>query len=236
MENKFWSARGVKKQFKRFSKRLIGIFRVVLPLLVVISSAVSLDIPSVSNFSVPKIKTLYPITFESKKISFEIAKSRDEEAKEASLKNTEKNNQRIQALARKASGRSELDRELKRLSLEELRKVYKQAAAKFNIDWRLLEAVHEVESGKSIDAKKVSYMGAEGPMQFLPSTFRKYAEDGDGDGVAKVTSYVDSIYAAAKLLAANGAASGQEERALFAYNHAQWYVQKVLRVKASIQE
>lgn len=232
MENKLWLFRGTKREFKTFSKRLIRISKVVLPLFLLLLSAVSLELPAVSNFGVPKVQNLYPITFEHKKISFEIVKSRDEEAREASLKNTA----RVERLARQAAGRSEVEGELKRLSLEELRKVYKQAAAKFNIDWRLLEAVHEVESGKSTASTKVSYMGAVGPMQFLPSTFNRYAEDGDGDGVAKITSYVDSIYAAAKLLATNGASSGNEDRALFAYNHAQWYVQKVLKVKSSIKD
>ena len=44
----------------------------------------------------------------------------------------------------------------------------------------------------------------------------------------------DALYGAAKLLAANGASSGDNYSALFSYNHADWYVQKVMGVANSI--
>ena len=72
-------------------------------------------------------------------------------------------------------------------------------------------------------------------MQFMPGTWRAYAVDGNGDGTADVHDVSDAIYGAANLLAAGGAAEGNVDGALFNYNHAQWYVNKVNEVASSIQ-
>lgn len=115
-----------------------------------------------------------------------------------------------------------------------LRPIYEAAQARFGVPWQIIEAVHQVESGKSTSTCKKSYAGATGPMQFLPSTWRHYGVDGDGDGSADICNVVDAINGGANLLAANGAASGNVRRGLFAYNHSQAYVNKVLGVAYSI--
>lgn len=115
-------------------------------------------------------------------------------------------------------------------SQEEKRTLVKQIAAAHGIDWKILEAVWEVESGKSWDRSVTSYAGAQGPMQFLPSTFRHYASEG-----ASITSAHDSLNAGASLLSAAGASTGDVDSALFAYNHSSAYVAKVKRVADSIQ-
>lgn len=120
--------------------------------------------------------------------------------------------------------------------LQQKRELAKKAAQSAGIDWRILEAVWQVESGKSWDTSIHSYAGAQGPMQFLPSTFRKYATDGNSDGQTDITKAEDALYSAAKLLASAGADSGNIDKALFSYNHAQWYVNKVKRVADSIVE
>lgn len=112
--------------------------------------------------------------------------------------------------------------------LESLRAIYREAASKHGIDWRLIEAVHQVETGKSALCKK-SYAGATGPMQFMPSTFRAYAESG-----ANICDLRDSIFAAANLLARSGASDGNIDKALFNYNHSWSYVKKVKGVMDSI--
>lgn len=122
------------------------------------------------------------------------------------------------------------------VSFEQKRELAKKAAQSAGIDWKILEAVWEVESGKSWDTSIHSYAGAQGPMQFLPSTFRKYATDGNGDEQTDITKAEDALYSAAKLLASSGAASGNIDKALFSYNHAQWYVNKVKKVADSIVE
>lgn len=116
-------------------------------------------------------------------------------------------------------------------SINEKRGLVKDIASRNGIDWKILEAVWEVESGKSWDRSVTSYAGAQGPMQFLPSTFRHYAAPG-----ANINSARDSLEAGAKLLALAGGASGNIERALFSYNHSDAYVSKVKRVASSINE
>jgi len=113
--------------------------------------------------------------------------------------------------------------------------LYKDAAARYGIPWNVLAAVHYVESGASGSTDRSSYAGAQGPMQFMPGTWRAYGVDADGDGSADIHNVNDAIYGAANLLAAGGAAEGNVNGALFNYNHAQWYVDKVNEVANSIQ-
>jgi membrane-bound lytic murein transglycosylase B len=108
--------------------------------------------------------------------------------------------------------------------------LYLQAERQTGTPWYLIAAVHKVESGQRGDTTVTSYAGAQGPMQFMPGTWRAYALDGDGDGKALVHDVEDAILTGANYLRANGAARGDHYRALFAYNHADWYVQKVLTV------
>ncbi|PRY18052.1 transglycosylase protein with SLT domain [Kineococcus rhizosphaerae] len=95
----------------------------------------------------------------------------------------------------------------------------------------LLAAVGQVESGHGVDAG-TSSAGAQGPMQFLPSTFAAYGVDGDGDGAVRIDDAADAVFSAARYLCANGAGGGRdaEAAAVFRYNHADWYVQMVQRV------
>lgn len=109
-----------------------------------------------------------------------------------------------------------------------------KAAAVYQIDWKILEAVWQVESGKRWQTAIRSYAGAQGPCQFMPGTWRAYAQDGSGDGVKDVTYAPDCLFGAAKLLAANGAASGNVTRALLRYNNSMSYVQKVVAIANSI--
>ncbi|MCX6807042.1 MAG: lytic transglycosylase domain-containing protein [Candidatus Berkelbacteria bacterium] len=118
--------------------------------------------------------------------------------------------------------------------LAQKRKLVQEAAARYGIPWKVLEAVWQVETGKSWDTGKQSYAGAAGPMQFMRGTWARYGVDANGDGVADVTSAHDAVYGAANYLAANGAGSGDLHRALFAYNHSDSYVNKVLSIANSI--
>lgn len=106
----------------------------------------------------------------------------------------------------------------------------KKAASAYGIDWKILEAVWMVESGKRWHTTIRSYAGAQGPCQFMPGTWRGYAQDGNGDGIKDVTYAPDCLFGAARLLAANGAASGQVVNALLRYNHSMSYVNHVLAI------
>jgi membrane-bound lytic murein transglycosylase B len=111
-------------------------------------------------------------------------------------------------------------------SIEQLRSFYDEVGSLYGLDPRLIEAVHQVETGKSCDCKK-SYAGAIGPMQFLRSTFVHYS---DGN----ICDARDAIFAGANLLSQNGAAQGDIKSALFSYNHSNTYVNKVIDVMNSI--
>lgn len=109
------------------------------------------------------------------------------------------------------------------------------------LPWTVLAAIGTVESdnGQS-DLPGVqsgaNAAGAEGPMQFLPATFAEYAEPVPTGGADPPTPYdpTDAVYAAARLLCANGAAGGVDiAGAIFAYNHSTSYVQQVLMLAQS---
>jgi membrane-bound lytic murein transglycosylase B len=112
----------------------------------------------------------------------------------------------------------------------DLQALYQAAGAKFGVNPAILAAVHMVETGQSGDTTRASGAGAQGPMQFLASTFRAYAVDGDGDGVANIYDVHDAVFSAAKYLAANGAAAGNVTNALLRYNHSMTYVNHVLAI------
>ena len=104
---------------------------------------------------------------------------------------------------------------------------YRQAEQRFGVPWRVLAAVNLVESafGK---LRSASAAGAQGPMQFMPSTWRKYGLGGN------VHDPHDAILGAANYLRASGAAHSVR-RALYAYNPSTLYVDAVLRYARRIR-
>ena len=110
--------------------------------------------------------------------------------------------------------------------------IYKRAEATYGVDWRLLRAVHYVETGQSGSTSIKSYAGATGPMQFLPSTWRSYAQDGNGDGVSDINNVDDAIFGAANYLRACGYPNVQ--RSLWGYNRSTAYFYKVMSVANSL--
>jgi len=109
-------------------------------------------------------------------------------------------------------------------------KLYKESAQKYGFgrDWYVLAAVGQVESNHGQNTGPSS-AGAMGPMQFLPSTWATSGVDGNGDGTANIMDPRDAIPAAAGYLKEGGAPRGWYA-ALYAYNHADWYVKEVFAV------
>lgn len=101
------------------------------------------------------------------------------------------------------------------------------------LSWKVLAAIGQVESdhGRNVGP---SSAGALGPMQFLPTTWAYAGVDGDGDGKADIMSAYDAVPAAALYLCRDGAGRGGQflYKAIFSYNHADWYVKKVLAFAA----
>lgn len=114
--------------------------------------------------------------------------------------------------------------------------LYRSAATTCpGMDWTLLAAVGQVESGHGRNVGPSS-AGAIGAMQFMPATFAMFAVDGDRDGRFDAYSSADSVYTAAHYLCTGGAGTpSRVPTALFRYNHAQWYVDLVLSVQAQLR-
>jgi hypothetical protein len=104
--------------------------------------------------------------------------------------------------------------------------IYQAAGTAYGVPWQLLAAINEVETdyGRVLD---VSSAGAEGWMQFLPSSWATYAVDANGDGFKDPYNPADAIFAAARYLRAAGAATDLRG-AVFSYNHSQAYVESVM--------
>jgi len=145
-------------------------------------------------------------------------------------------------LARKARNEVLARRELRRLSQPRplsafrtgaaepattLRRHYLEAERRFHVGWHVLAAVNYVESAFN-KLRNTSTAGAQGPMQFIPSTWRAYGLGGD------VHDPHDAILGAANYLHASGAPSDYR-RALYHYNPSWRYVDAVLRYARRIR-
>ena len=110
--------------------------------------------------------------------------------------------------------------------------LFQASAAQYcpGLSWTVLAAIGQIESGDGANTGP-STAGALGPMQFLPSTWKIWGIDAFGEtGPPDIMNPFDAVPSAALLLCANGAARGGQalRQAIFAYNHATWYVDEVL--------
>jgi murein DD-endopeptidase MepM/ murein hydrolase activator NlpD len=104
--------------------------------------------------------------------------------------------------------------------------IYQAAGIEYGVRWEVLAAINEIETdyGRNLN---VSSAGAVGWMQFMPSTWKQWGVDANRDGRKDPFNPVDAIFGAARYLKAAGA-DKDVRRAIFAYNHASWYVDSVL--------
>ena len=109
--------------------------------------------------------------------------------------------------------------------------LFQASAARYcpGMSWTVLAAIGQIESGDGSNMGPSS-AGALGPMQFLPSTWQEWGITAFGEtGSPDIMDPFDAVPAAARLLCAAGAGSASGLRgAIFAYNHATWYVNEVL--------
>ena len=114
--------------------------------------------------------------------------------------------------------------------------LYQESATRYcpGLSWTVLAAIGEIESGHGANDGPSS-AGALGPMQFLPSTWAIYGISGfNRTGNPDIMNPLDAVPSAARMLCADGATAGQAglRGAVFAYNHATWYVNEVLDLAA----
>ena len=107
--------------------------------------------------------------------------------------------------------------------------IYERASARYGLGVKgpaVLAAINKVETDFGRNTS-TSSAGAQGWMQFIPSTWAAYGVDANADGRRDPGDPWDAIFAAARYLRASGA-PGDWRAAIFAYNHAEWYVRGVL--------
>ena len=116
----------------------------------------------------------------------------------------------------------------------EVEVLYVAAASEYGLPWTLLAGIgmEETTHGQN-DAASSS--GAQGLMQFLPSTWASFGVDGDGDGQALITSDADSVHSAAHYLVTLGAGTGprQMSEARHGYSPNAGYANDVLYYAAA---
>ena len=115
--------------------------------------------------------------------------------------------------------------------------LYQQAAASCpGLPWTIVAAIGTIESDNGQSNlpgvhSGTNSAGAEGPMQFEPATFAEYDEPIPPGGATPPSPYdpTDAVYAAVRLLCANGGAGGADlSGAVYDYNHSPSYVAQVL--------
>jgi Transglycosylase SLT domain len=109
--------------------------------------------------------------------------------------------------------------------------LFKDSAAQYcpGMSWTVLAAIGQIESGDGSNMGP-STAGALGPMQFLPSTWAEWGTTAFGEtGPPNIMDPYDAVPSAARLFcAAGGSTPAGLPGAIFAYNHATWYVNEVL--------
>ncbi len=116
-------------------------------------------------------------------------------------------------------------------------KIYRAAGHHYGIPWQVLAAINYVETHYGQDLA-VSSAGAVGWMQFMPATWAEYGQSVNlkgkpAGGMPNPWNPTDAIFAAAHYLTAAGARRDLP-KAVYAYNHAGWYVQEVLSIAEQI--
>lgn len=112
---------------------------------------------------------------------------------------------------------------------DQLLSYYRKAEAATGIPWEVLAAVNLVETGMGrIDG--VSVANAQGPMQFLPTT---WAEPGIGAG--DIRNPHDAIQAAARYLVRRGGLQNIRQ-GLWGYNNSDYYGRAVLLYASLMEE
>lgn len=119
------------------------------------------------------------------------------------------------------TGFAELTRKIERRSADKAAWAIDQLMA--------LDSMRTVYPESVVDLRG-SFAGAFGLCQFIPTSYRSWAKDGDGDGIVNLFNTADAAHSVANYLKTNGWGEQREQRekAVFHYNHSKDYVKAVL--------
>ncbi len=104
--------------------------------------------------------------------------------------------------------------------------IYQACGTEYGVPWQVLASINRIETAFGTNLN-VSTAGALGWMQFMPASWEAYGVDANNDGRKDPYNPVDAICAAGRYLKAAGAEEDLRT-AIFAYNHADWYVDEVI--------
>jgi len=104
--------------------------------------------------------------------------------------------------------------------------IYQACGSEYGIPWQVLAAINRIETNFGTNVS-TSSAGAYGWMQFINSSWVEWGVDANGDKLKDPFNPVDAICAAGNYLQDFGYAE-DPYKAIFAYNHADWYVQDIL--------
>lgn len=117
----------------------------------------------------------------------------------------------------------------------------RRAAIKANWAYRELSQLLEIRRSHDIAIQQLqgSWAGAFGIPQFMPSSFKAYAVDGNADGDIDITESYDAIASVANYLYRNGwrgrLTSSKKRKAIWRYNHSQPYVDLIVNLADSVE-
>ena len=107
--------------------------------------------------------------------------------------------------------------------------IYQGAALKYKLGPKgpaMLASINFNETNFGTNMNNETGSGAEGWMMFMPETWASWGVDANGDAKKDPYDPEDAIFAAGRYLRASGA-PGDWYKAIFAYNHAAWYVRRI---------
>lgn len=105
--------------------------------------------------------------------------------------------------------------------------IYQACGSQYGIPWYVLASINRNETSFGTNVA-TSSAGANGWMAFMPASWAEWGVDANGDKIRDPYNPVDAICSAANYLDYFGYQESPYD-AIFAYNHADWYVQKILK-------
>ncbi|MCB0831531.1 MAG: lytic murein transglycosylase, partial [Solirubrobacterales bacterium] len=105
--------------------------------------------------------------------------------------------------------------------------IYQACGSQYGVPWYVLASINRNETSFGTNVA-TSSAGANGWMAFMPASWAEWGVDANGDKIRDPYNPVDAICSAANYLDFFGYEESPYD-AIFAYNHADWYVQKILK-------